>query len=111
MVSTDGNDWGEVNVDVPYSNPESVIGRLATTATGFIALSGSPAQALLSTDGRSWRTLEVLPPGNEDYISVLAVAGDIIVAFVPWQSSDEPNRIWVGSLAAMGTGAGRQAHI
>jgi hypothetical protein len=103
MESADGDHWVEVVVEVPYNGPDSVIGRLETTPTGFIALSGSPAKALLSTDGISWRAVEVLPPDARDYISELALAGDRIVGLVPWQSSDEPNRIWVGSLAAMGT--------
>jgi hypothetical protein len=103
LVSADGDEWAEVAANVPYNDPDSLIGRLATTATGFIALSGSPAKALLSTDGISWRAVEVLPPDARDYISELALAGDRIVGLVPRQSSDEPNRIWVGSLAAMGT--------
>jgi hypothetical protein len=101
MVSTDGDGWAEVAANVPYYNPDSTIVHLATTATGFIALTGSPAHALLSTDGSTWRAVEVLPPDAKVYISDLAVAGDLVVAMVPWQTSDEPDRIWVGSLAAM----------
>jgi hypothetical protein len=103
MVSTDGDHWAEVAVNVPSNGADATIGLLATTATGFIALTGSPAQALLSTDGSLWRAVEVLPPDADAYISDLAVAGDQVVALVPWQTSDDPIfRIWVGSLAAMG---------
>ena len=102
MVSTDGDHWAEVAVNVPSNGTDATIGLLTTTATGFIALTGSPAAALLSADGQTWRAVEVLPPDAEDYISDLAVAGDLVVALVPWQTSDDPIfRIWVGSLAAM----------
>jgi hypothetical protein len=103
MVSNDGDSWAEVNVETQSAYAEMTIGNLTTTDKGFIALSGRPAQAILSEDGLSWRTVDVLPPGNDDYISNVVVAGDMIAALVPWQTIADPNRLWVGSLAAMGT--------
>jgi hypothetical protein len=102
MESADGVHWVEVVVDVPYTGPDAVIGRLTTTAAGFIALSGSPPKALLSTEGLSWRAVDVLPPDPQGYISNLVVAGDTVIGLQQWDSSGESYRIWAGSLAAMG---------
>jgi hypothetical protein len=102
MMSADGDSWAEVDSNVPYTSADSIIRLVTPTATGFIAMTGYSGQALLSTDGVAWRTLDVLPPGAPDLISELAIAGDVVVAMAPRQSSEEPNRFWVGSLATMG---------
>lgn len=58
-----------------------------------------------SQDGSSWRALDVtpLPPDFGGYVGLLTVAGDVVVALVSPDDSAAPYRIWVGSLAAMGT--------
>jgi hypothetical protein len=102
MESADGVHWVEVVVDIPYTGPDAVIGRLTTRPAGFIALSGSPPKALLSTEGLSWRAVDVLPPDAQGYLSNLVVAGDSVIGLQQWDFSGESYRIWAGSLAAMG---------
>lgn len=100
MLSKDGVTWNAASVDVPYA-PGRWIASLRATPTGFVASSGLASPILLSVDGRSWRAVEVLPPDVQDSFSDFAVANDVVAGLVD-VSSDVPEAVWVGSLAAMG---------
>jgi hypothetical protein len=98
-VFSAGTAWTEVTLSGLSTDPESHLRQIIPTEFGFLAMSYG-TNAWLSDDGRTWRRVDVLPPGLPDDFVAFAVAGDLVVGLVAGDS-EAGDAYWSGSLAAM----------
>jgi hypothetical protein len=100
LVSTDGLDWSGVTIDLPMLDPGETIQTVRPTGRSFLAMAGNSGFALESPDGRDWTAVPVMPADRIEWMTDLAVAGDLVVGYAESQDSS-PAMIWLGSLLQM----------
>jgi hypothetical protein len=100
-LSTDAEHWSAVLLGNAANLLAPAVDRVVVTSAGFIATIEQASPLLLSNDGSSWWSLDVLPPAQPASFTYLVAAQDLIVAVDEGGSSDVPDVIWRGSLSAM----------
>ena len=104
LVTSNGLDWSSVTLDLPMLEPGSTLRSIRPVGGGFVATGGSSGFAFLSPDGREWMPVQVMPADRLEYVSQLAISGDLVVGYAESQDSSFPDSIWQGSLSEMRKG-------
>jgi hypothetical protein len=97
-----GASWTSDFVEVPAGG-QPIVANLTAIDAGFLAMgsySGSyTGSAFVSADGGQWRALEVMAPGEAEYLAHLVVSGDAVIGLGSWDVGN--TSIWTGSLSEL----------